>query len=80
MTKEVYEQLTQGREEDRGDSISADVFRAVWKTIAPLKVKMHAWRVVRERISTKSNLVRRNGLADPGNILNVCGVSLKMKQ
>ncbi|KAL8498941.1 hypothetical protein ACS0TY_022048 [Phlomoides rotata] len=64
----------QGNEDDIGVQIAAEDFKLIWRTFAPAKVKVHVWRVLRERIPTKMNLFRRNVLSHGDDLKCVwCG-------
>lgn len=52
------------------------VFRQIWKTGAPSKVMAFVWKVLLDRIPTRSNLEKRNCLPnDIGNNCVWCGGS-----
>ena len=46
------------------------VFEGIWKSKAPLKVVAFSWKLLLDRIPTRSNLARRNCL--PSEVPNVC--------
>ncbi|KAL8533767.1 hypothetical protein ACS0TY_009966 [Phlomoides rotata] len=62
-TKGTYLWLFQQKE---GRGIEKDEFKLTWKCFAPPKVKVHAWRVLWERVPTSSKLQSKNIL--PSNM------------
>ncbi|KAL8534340.1 hypothetical protein ACS0TY_010376 [Phlomoides rotata] len=66
-TKGTYLWLFQQKE---GRGIEKDEFKLTWKSFAPPKVKVHAWRVLWERVPTSSKLQSRNIL--PSNVSTNC--------
>ncbi|KAL8477969.1 hypothetical protein ACS0TY_030029 [Phlomoides rotata] len=70
----VYEWLVNqdGGDEEAGDRDSS--FGLVWNKFAPLKVDVHAWRLLRERLPTTTKLQRQHSLPAHVDVLCVlCG-------
>ncbi|KAL8476037.1 hypothetical protein ACS0TY_028632 [Phlomoides rotata] len=65
-TRSVYEWLTTKDDGTRDNGVVDNGFNLVWNKLSPLKVAFHAWRVLWERLPTKTNLQRRNSL--PPNV------------
>lgn len=57
--KSAYKYLIANEEQGNLDNISGLVSMLVWSKIAPHKVSIMAWRLLKERLSTKENLERR---------------------
>ncbi|KAL8474246.1 hypothetical protein ACS0TY_030897 [Phlomoides rotata] len=43
-------------------------FKLIWNKLVSSKIQVHAWRVIRERVPTTTNLQRRNVLPQNANI------------
>lgn len=57
-----------------GDSLEVEnhCFRLLWSLKAPSSSKALAWKVILNKVQTRSALLRRNAL--PANVANVCGL------
>ncbi|GAU44198.1 hypothetical protein TSUD_373340 [Trifolium subterraneum] len=58
------------------DSVSTDVAEElIWHTQVPLKVSIFAWRLLRDRLPTKANLVTRGIISSEAHYcVSGCGV------
>jgi len=57
------------------EPVMASVINNVWHKLVPLKVSLFAWRLLQDRIPTKSNLVRRHILQANDNLcVGGCGI------
>ncbi|KAL8468928.1 hypothetical protein ACS0TY_031945 [Phlomoides rotata] len=54
------------------DANSARIFKSLWETWAPRKAISTTWRLLKDRLATKTNLERR-GVSFPGNA-NLCAL------
>jgi len=52
----------------QAEPATENVISTVWHRLVPSKVSLFAWRLLQDRISTKSNLVRRHILQPNDNI------------
>ncbi|KAL8486433.1 hypothetical protein ACS0TY_023210 [Phlomoides rotata] len=59
-TKEVYEWLVQ--QKDAGSVEEPEEYKVLWNNLCPPKLAIHAWRVIKERLPTTTNLHRRRSL------------------
>ncbi|XP_057775571.1 uncharacterized protein LOC130994545 [Salvia miltiorrhiza] len=59
-TKSAYEVIAAARNEPSPMSMFKEELAQVWKTPAPHKAKVIAWRCLRNRLPTCNNLVKRN--------------------
>ena len=58
----------------QAEPATENVISTVWHRLVPSKVSLFAWRLLQDRISTKSNLVRRHILQPNDNIcVGGCG-------
>jgi len=53
---------------DTDDQVAASLLTDVWHKLVPTKVSMFVWSLLQDRISTKSNLVRRHVLQSTDNL------------
>ena len=68
---ETYRFLT-----DTDDHVAAGLLNDMWHKLVPTKVSMFSWRLLQDRIPTKSNLVRRHVLQPIDNLcVTGCGSS-----
>lgn len=63
-TKKAYDWLVQ--HEVGGDLEESETFSLVWNKLSPPKVNVHVWRVLHNKLPTRSNLRRRNIIPDSG--------------
>jgi len=56
----------------RAEPATKNVINNVWHKLVPSKVSLFAWRLLQDRIPTKSNLVRRH-ILQPNDNLRVGG-------
>ena len=60
----------------REDPLAEPTSELIWHSQVPLKVYVFAWRLLRDRLPTKSNLVARGVLsADMASCVSGCGLS-----
>ncbi|KAL8549553.1 hypothetical protein ACS0TY_008403 [Phlomoides rotata] len=71
MTNETYNFLLNQRGITTITEERSKGFKLIWKNFAPSKVIAHAWRLLWDRLPTKSNLCRR-GVLGRNSDLNCC--------
>ncbi|KAL8466311.1 hypothetical protein ACS0TY_035426 [Phlomoides rotata] len=59
-TKEAYEWIMRSKE--REVQLELEEFKLIWNSFCPTKVRMHACRILWERIPTTTKLIRRNAI------------------
>ncbi|XP_057803730.1 uncharacterized protein LOC131019067 [Salvia miltiorrhiza] len=59
-TKSAYQIIAASRGETQSNQLSHDVLAKVWEAPAPHKVKVTAWRCLRNRVATCYNLFKRH--------------------
>ena len=69
----VYQQLTTQAEAEPPDVTTGDL---IWHKQVPLKVSIFAWQLLRDRLPTKNNLLRR-GVIDAEAVMCVTGCGLE---
>lgn len=67
-TSEAYLVLASSGEVEDIPAEKEKVYKMLWKSAAPLKVTTHAWRMLRDLLTTKNNLQKR-GVVLPNNDL-----------
>lgn len=73
-TKEAYLSLLNTRGRDPINANRERSFKLIWNRFSPLKVATHAWRLIRDRLPTKTNFIRRNILTQNSDMKCVlCG-------
>jgi hypothetical protein len=70
---ETYRFLT-----DTYDQVAVGILNDVWHKLIPTKVSLFVWRLLQDRIPTKSNLVRRHVLQPIDNLCVVRSVWISM--
>lgn len=69
ITIEVYEWLRRLEANEQVDEEKEDSFSRIWNNLVPRKIIVHAWRVLWERLLTKTKLQSR-GVAIANNDIN----------
>ncbi|KAL8516069.1 hypothetical protein ACS0TY_014665 [Phlomoides rotata] len=64
--KEVYDWRQKLQHQGLGDNNNTDAYSLIWNSLAPSKVRKHAWRVLKERLPTKDLLLLK-GVNIPNN-------------
>ncbi|XP_057770246.1 uncharacterized protein LOC130990064 [Salvia miltiorrhiza] len=72
-TRSAYEVIYKTRQERPAPEAINDILSKVWKSPVPHKVRVTAWRTLRDRLPTCANLRRRNILVDEVDLgCNAC--------
>ena len=71
--RSAYQQLTTHAEAEPPEVTTGDL---IWHKKVPLKVSIFAWRLLRDRLPTKNNLLRR-GVVDAEAVMCVTGCGLE---
>ncbi|XP_057785479.1 uncharacterized protein LOC131003029 [Salvia miltiorrhiza] len=59
-TKSAYAVIAEKESEDSPNVSSKDVLAKIWKVATPYKVRVTAWRCLKNRLATCDNLLKRN--------------------
>ncbi|KAL8525193.1 hypothetical protein ACS0TY_014713 [Phlomoides rotata] len=60
-TKTAYEWIMRSKEGEAQQEL--EEFKLIWNSFSPSKVRMHAWRILWDRIPTTTKLIRRNAIS-----------------
>ncbi|KAL8513075.1 hypothetical protein ACS0TY_019308 [Phlomoides rotata] len=60
-TKAAYELIMRSKEGEV--HLELEEFKLIWNSFSPTKVRMHAWRILWERIPTTTKLIRHNAIS-----------------
>ncbi|XP_057785842.1 uncharacterized protein LOC131003338 [Salvia miltiorrhiza] len=71
-TRSAYEVIYKTRQERPASEAINDILSKVWKSPVPHKVRVTAWRTLRDRLPTCDNLRRRNILVDEVDLGCAC--------
>jgi hypothetical protein len=62
-------------ERERVSSSGGNLLQCVWKSWAPLNVKVFSWNLLQDRVPARHNLLVRRFFVDPkGTLCSICGV------